>query len=114
MFNEEIVKSLSELAALNSNSNVSTELYLESRNSLAAALPCTIEELVDIIYDYESPEIVIEAMEILAHDRDPKYKVVFTDIMNAHQESKVSARARQLLFNVIVLETAGEYLEPKN
>jgi hypothetical protein len=110
MFNEEIVKALSELVALTKEISTDTEFYLKSQELLAAALPCTNEELIDIIYDYENSDIVIEALEIFSLNRDPKCKVVLTDIMNAHSEAKVSERARQLLFGIITLETAKNIL----
>jgi hypothetical protein len=113
MFNEEIVKALSELAALTNGASTNTEFYLKSQESLAAALPCTNEELIDIIYDYENSDIVVEALEVFSLNRDPKCKVVLTDIMNAHPEVKVSERARQLLFSVITIETAKEFLKSK-
>lgn len=109
MFNEKIVKSLSELSVLNSKAQGGVELYLDAQKSLAENLPCTSEELMDVIYDHEDDDIVIEALEILAIDRDPKCKVVLSDIMNAHPVDKVKERSRQLLFNVITLETAKEF-----
>lgn len=109
MFNEKIIKALAELSVLNSEEQGSVELYLDTQKSLAENLPGSNEELVDVIYDHEDDDIVIEALEVLAIDRDPKCKVVLSDIMNAHPVDKVKERSRKLLFNVITLETAKEF-----
>jgi hypothetical protein len=106
MFNETVVAALKELAMLIREKSASVEEYLQRQREVASSLANVHEDIVDVAYDHEDSRLVMEALEIIALDRDPKCKVVLTDLMVAHSDPQVQSCARRLLLNVMVLETA--------
>jgi hypothetical protein len=111
MFNETVVAQLKELATLIRQKSVPVDEYLRRQREIANSLADAHEDIVDVAYDHEDPLLAIEALEIIALDRDPSCKVVLRDLMLAHSDPDVQTCARRLLSNVAVLETAKAYLK---
>lgn len=109
MFNETVVARLKELAALIREQSVPVDQYLKRQQEVAHLLADAHEDIVDVAHDHEDPLLAIEALEIIALDREPKCEVVLKDLMLAHPDPNVQSCARRLLLNVTVLATAKTY-----
>jgi hypothetical protein len=114
MFNEALITKLKQLVEMSIDEAVRIDVYLAFQDALSKALPCSYEELVDVAYDHEDPAIVIQALELIALDRDPKCKVILNDIRSAHPDGEVKSIATRLLSNVISLEIAKEFNTSKS
>jgi hypothetical protein len=102
-----------ELTKLVREESIPVDQYLKRRQEVARSLSDMHEDIVDVAYDHEDPLLAIEALEIIALDREPKCEVVLRDLMLAHPDPNVQSCARRLLLNVTVLATAKAYLDER-
>jgi GTP1/Obg family GTP-binding protein len=112
-FNAALVAEMKSLSSMALNADISVDDLINARRAVLDNLPGTYDELVDIAYDHDSPDVAIEAIELIAFRRASACKRVLRDISMAHQDPKVRSIARNLLLQVTTLELAKDVQQAK-
>lgn len=99
MFNLEVIDALTVLSQTRTEDE-----YPRRQEVLAQNLSCGYEELVDVAYDFERPEVRIEALELLALIGKDGYTTVLSDSTKADPDHVVQKHAEALLYRAIVNE----------